>query len=352
MFQNTDTVIVLFFWLPDEKLQKKLKEGLASAKNLKLLFPPNSKEKKIVQQFCEKNAHKAHIMIGWRPKREWLWAAKDLQLYINPGTGVRGLIPLFKELNQERSVTLINGHGHAHLTAQHTIALLLALTNRIVSHHQWMKEGIWRTGDENSTSIPLYNRKIGLLGYGAINQRVHQLLTPFNTDVSILKRSWKENESYLDHDLMVKAQKFDSNQLHDFLQYIDTLILAVPHTAKTEGMIGAEELKLLGEQGLLVNVARGIVVEEKALFDALQNKTIAGAALDVWYNYRPETDAEGRQYPYEHPFHDLDNIVLSPHRAGSPFSELARWDELINNVLLFAEGKRNWKSIVSLEHGY
>lgn len=347
-----NTIHVLFLWSPNEALKEKLQKELKTAQNLKLWFPPSSKEKEGRNVFCEAHAHKAHIMIGWRPKKEWLQAAKNLKLVINPGTGVQQILPLIKEINQKRSVTLINGHGHAHLTAQHTLALLLALSNRVVPHHQWMTKGTWRTGDENSPSIPLYQRKIGLLGYGAINQNVHKLLAPFSNDFSILKRNWQK--PFPKNTLLQNIKQFNPKQLHDFLQYIDTLIIAVPQTVKTAGMIGAKELELLGKSGFLVNVARGIVVEEKALFEALQNKNIAGAAIDVWYDYRPKPDEEGRKYPYkpQFPFHELDNIVLSPHRAGSPFSEMARWDELIENVLDFAAGKRDLKNVVDLEEEY
>ncbi|MEZ4888945.1 MAG: NAD(P)-dependent oxidoreductase [Chitinophagales bacterium] len=341
---------VLFLWSPDKKLKTMLQTRLGVIPNLKFWFPTDSQEKKDMDKFCEQHATKAHIMIGWQPKKEWLWAAKNLQLFINPGTGIHHLLPMMKELNQERPVMLINGHGHAHLTAQHAVALLLSLSNQIVQHHQWMAEGIWRTGDENSPSMSIYKRKIGLLGYGAINQNVHQLLTPFGVEFSILKRNWKKQHP--ENDALQNVNKFTSEELHDFLQHIDTLIIALPHTSKTESMIGEAELKLLGERGLLVNVARGIIVQEKALFEVLQSKTIAGAAIDVWYNYKPNPDEQGRKYPYQFPFHELDNIVLSPHRAGSPFSETARWDELVNNVLSFAAGEQKLKNVVDLELEY
>lgn len=345
-----NSIHILFLWSPDETLKNKLQNGLSSASNLQLWFPPHTENKEHREKFCAEHAKKAHIMVGWRPKREWLWSAENLKLIINPGTGVQHILPLIRELNQKKAVTFINGHGHAHLTAQHTVALLLSLTNRIVPHHQWMTEGIWRTGDENSPSIPLYNRKIGLLGYGAINQNVHQLLSSFGMEFAILKRTWKE--PFEENSLLQKAKRYTPNELSDFLQYIDTLIIAVPQTEKTEAMIGEKELQLLGKNGLLVNVARGVIVEEKPLFEALQNQTIAGAAIDVWYNYRPKADEKGRKHPYQFPFHKLDNIVLSPHRAGSPFSEMTRWDELIDNILLFAAGDKNLKNVVDLVEGY
>ena len=111
-------------------------------------------------------------------------------------------------------------------------------------------------------------------------------------------------------------------------------------------------MDLLGENGLLVNMARGAVVDEKCLYQALKGKKILGAALDVWYNYQPEPDSEGRKHPSEYPFHTLDNVVLSPHRGASPFSDLKRWDEQIENITRFAKGRNDIMNIVNLEDEY
>jgi phosphoglycerate dehydrogenase-like enzyme len=112
------------------------------------------------------------------------------------------------------------------------------------------------------------------------------------------------------------------------------------------------ELERLGSTGLLVNVARGKVVNEYDLYKALENNVIAGAAIDVWYNYHPNPDNEGRSYPFSYPFHKLNNVILSPHRAASPFDDLERWDEVIENIERFAEGSRQFMNIVDLEKEY
>ena len=139
-----------------------------------------------------------------------------------------------------------------------------------------------------------------------------------------------------------------------FLREVDVLVVAVPLTAETDGMIGADQLLLLGDHGLLVNVARGAVVDERALYEALHSRTIAGAGLDVWYEYRPDETSDGRKYPYDgqYPFHELDNVVLSPHRAASPFDDLRRWDEVIENVRRVADGREDLLNLVDLERGY
>lgn len=117
-------------------------------------------------------------------------------------------------------------------------------------------------------------------------------------------------------------------------------------------MIKYKELKILGSNGLLVNVGRGEIIDEESLFVALRNKLITGAAIDVWYNYHPKSDEEGKKYPYNFPFHKLDNVVLSPHRGYSPFNDLKRWDEVIENIYRMAEGRNDFINIVNFDDEY
>ena len=117
-------------------------------------------------------------------------------------------------------------------------------------------------------------------------------------------------------------------------------------------MIGEKELQLLGKDGLLVNVARGEVVQEEALYNTLTNKLIQGAAIDVWYDYQPTPDANDKKFPYHFPFHELDNIVLSPHRAGSPKEALARFNDVIFNINQLATGSCNFVNVVDFSRGY
>lgn len=316
---------------------------LEKVANVKLIFPKDYSEKNLNKLVSE-----AEILIGWRPSKTLLYHAKNMKLFINPGAGIHHLIEIFREINKQRDVILINGHGNSYFVAQHTIALLLTLMNKIIFHHRWMSQGIWRTGDKEAASIPLRFRKIGLLGYGAINQKVHKMLSGFNNEFYILRRNWNKQSIVLP----TKITKFKPNQLHEFLDIIDILIIAIPVTSLTRNLIKQSELELLGSDSLLVNVSRGEVVNERDLFNALKNRKIVGAAVDVWYNYEPEADKYGKKYPYSFPFHELDNIILSPHRGYSPFNDLLRWDEIIETINKFAEGRRDFKNIVNLVEEY
>jgi phosphoglycerate dehydrogenase-like enzyme len=333
---------ILFIFRVRDELKKYIIEGLSFIRNLNLIFPEHENEEDLLEL-----APVADLIVGWRPTPELLEKATNLKVIINPGVGVQHHIKQYKDLYKTRGVTLINGHGNTYFTAQHAVALLLSLTNKVIQHHNWMVEGLWRRGDEFAKSIPLRNRRIGLLGYGAVNQKVHRFLAGFDVDFLILKRSWNGNEV-----LPTSATKYQPHELEKFLTESDILIVAVPQTDETNGMIGEKELGFLGPSGLIVNMARGAVIKEKALYDALSHHIIAGAAIDVWYDYQPESDAEGKKYPFHYPFHKLENIILSPHRGASPMDDLRRWDEVIDNIHRFAEGRVDFINVVDLERGY
>ncbi len=320
-----------------------MQENLSKIKDLNLIFP----EKAVEAEFL-KWAPNVQIIVGWRPSQELLEQAQHLQLFLFPGVGVQNLIDWFRDHGQQRGIVLVNSHGNSYLVAQHSVALLLALLNKIVPHHNWMKDGEWRKGDADAKTTLLRNRTVGFLGYGAINQQVHRFLAGFDVKFTGLRRSWRGKRE----PLPTVMKKYNPSQLNAFLDAIDTLLVAVPLTPETEGMIAYNELKRLGPEGVLVNVGRGAVINQKSLYQALKKNDIAGAAIDVWYTYQPEPDESGRKYPFEQPFHELDNIILSPHRAYSPADDLERWDEIIENIRRFAQGRTDFLSIVDLKRGY
>ncbi len=334
---------VLFIREHEERLKDYLRAGLDDIPGVEIIFPENEEEETLLE-----HAPEADVIVGWRPTPDLLAAAEKLRLFIMPGAGVQHLIEPFRELNREREVVLVNGHGNSYFTAQCTVALLLSLMTRIIPHHNAMAAGEWNRHFGDPETIPLLRRKVGLLGYGAVNRKVHRFLAGFDVEFAVLRRDWARQTE----ELPTAVTEYKPEQLPEFLEAIDILIIAVPLTAETEGFIGSEELALLGSEGLLVNVSRGKVVDEESLYIALRDGVIAGAALDVWYEYSPEEDENGKKYPTNFPFHELGNVVMSPHRAASPFSDLERWDEVTENIRRFAADRADFLNIVDLERGY
>jgi phosphoglycerate dehydrogenase-like enzyme len=340
---SVNEITVCFISAVSKDVQYYLSENLKKLPNVEMIFPEDTSEESLL-----KIVPNADILIGWRPSKAILDRATKLKIFINPGAGVNHLLQLFTKLNKKRKILLINGHGNSYFVAQHAVALLLTLMNKTIPHHIWMKEGRWRTGDDDAASIPLRSREIGLLGYGAINQKVHRFLSGFDVKFHILRNDWNK----LNNELPTPIKQYNFNQLHDFLKEIDILIVAVPVTTLTSGLINTKEISLLGSKGLIVNVSRGEIINQEDLYTTLKNRIILGAAIDVWYDYHPKPNEKGVKRPYNFPFHTLDNIILSPHRAYSPFSDLLRWNEVVENITRMAKGNENLINIVNLEKEY
>jgi phosphoglycerate dehydrogenase-like enzyme len=336
---------VLFIWKVRDELQDYLNSHLGEHENINLIFLEDEELEKL-----DEYAVDADIIIGWRPKQEMLDKAERLKLFINPGVGVQHLIEMFKELNHDREqpIILANGHGNTYFTAEHAVALLLSYSNRIVLHDRWMRDGLWRKGDKEAASIPIKNKNIGLLGYGAINKKVHQFLSGYDVEFSILRNNWSKDTDYK---YPTTYSKYNSDQLDQFLSAVDILMIALPQTSRTINLIGQKEFKMMKENLILITVARGTVINQEAFYDALSSNKIRGAAIDVWYNYTPD-EVDGKKFPFDFPFHELDNVIMSPHRAASPFSDLDRWYEVVDNILICAQGSNRFINQVNLDEEY
>jgi phosphoglycerate dehydrogenase-like enzyme len=105
----------------------------------------------------------------------------------------------------------------------------------------------------------------------------------------------------------------EKKDLEKVIKESDFIVVAVPLTRETKGLIGGKELKLMKGK-YLINISRGVVIDEKALFESLKEGILAGAAIDTWYQY--PTSREKEILPSKYDFHKLNNIVMSPHTAG------------------------------------
>ena len=177
------------------------------------------------------------------------------------------------------------------------IGILFGLLRRIPQAQEFVKSAAWSKGPFTITST-LAGKCVGIAGMGRIGQDLAKRLEPFKVRIAYTGPTQKELPYQYFPDIQSLAKECDA------------LFLACPASPETEKMINAEVLEALGSKGYLINIARGSVVDEAALLVALQQKKIAGAALDVFEN-EPNPNAE---------FLNIDNVLLTPH-IGSATSE-------------------------------
>jgi phosphoglycerate dehydrogenase-like enzyme len=177
----------------------------------------------------------------------------------------------------------------------------------------------------------LAGKTLGILGYGRIGQALARRARAFDMSVCAIRRdvvrSGDDELSFLG----------GPDALDEVLRRADYLAVTLSLNEETRGLLGARELGLMKPTARLVNVARAEIVDEDALYRALADRRIAGAALDVWYRYPKEP---GPTLPARRPFHELDNVLMTPHVSGWTEGMLeARATLIAENIRRAARGE-------------
>lgn len=203
---------------------------------------------------------------------------------------------------------LCNCFGHENAIAEYVFAALLARHVPLHEADRDLRQQKWTfwAGQPNALRTELGAQTLGLVGYGHIAQALAARGKAFGMRVLAANRSPV-------HDALVD-QAFSLNELHQMLAHVDVLVVTLPLTPQTTGLIDASALQAMAAHALIVNVGRGPVVQEQALFEALQKQQIAGAILDTWYQYPSPTQATGE--PSRFDFASLRNVVMTPHMSG------------------------------------
>jgi phosphoglycerate dehydrogenase-like enzyme len=309
--------------------------------NVHIVHPPEGE----ARQLLEKSLHpdltisygddlppgrKIDILVAGRPPKEHVDLSPPLQALIIPWAGIpTGTRKLMEDYPE---IPVFNLHHNAVPTAELALALLLAAAKKVLVYDQALRSNDWRLRYQPDDTILLQGKQALILGYGEIGRRIARVLQALNIEVSAIRR---HGSGELEEGVRV----YSPRELDGLLSEADILILALPLTAETRGLIGEERLELLPEKAVLVNVSRGPIIDQKALYQALRSGALGGAGLDVWYHY-PKTPEDRRETPpADYPFQSLENVVLSPHRGGkSPSIESLRMEALAASLNQAAEG--------------
>jgi lactate dehydrogenase-like 2-hydroxyacid dehydrogenase len=204
--------------------------------------------------------------------------------------------------------------------ADTAIGLLLGTIREFYDAEKWLREGRWaKEGDYPLTPASLRDRSIGIMGMGRIGQAIGRRLEAFGRPLGYWARNRQEAVPYRYYrDLIAMARD------------VDTLIAILPGGPATNNIVNAAVLEALGPRGIFINVARGSVVDEPALIEALKARKILRAGLDVF-----------RAEPNINPaFFALDNVTLVPHIGSASIHTRSRMGQLVvDNLLAFAAGK-------------
>jgi phosphoglycerate dehydrogenase-like enzyme len=234
--------------------------------------------------------------------------AARLKLVQVPGAGLdridRSALP--------HRALLANAYGHEAGIAEYVIGAILTLTREFGRLDKALRLGDWQSQWAVGVAPPpvwaeLAGKTIGILGYGRIGRDVARRARAFDMQVCAIRRHFAQSaEDNL-------AWLGGPDLLDEVLRQSDYVVIAMPATPETTRRIGYRELGLMKPSAFLINVARAEIVDEGALYDALSRRSIAGAALDVWYRYPREP---GHAMPATRPFHELPNVLMTPHIAG------------------------------------
>lgn len=268
----------------------------------------------------------ADVLMAWKITEEEFHEAEKLK-WIH--TGMAGLTWLLIPPVVESDVLVSNSRGvHPPIMGEHAMALMLAFARRLHDCMDFQRRSVWgRT--EIYNRVPSFDgltgKTVGIVGYGAIGREVARRARSFDMKVIGFKRDLDQATEFAD-------ALYAPNCLDELLSEIDYLVIAAPLTEDTQEMIGREQFEKMKTSSVLINLARGEIVDQKAMIDALEAEQIAGAGLDVFV---PDPLPDG------HPLFNVKNVILTPHVSGTDPKMWQRiTDIFVENIRRFREGER------------
>jgi D-2-hydroxyacid dehydrogenase (NADP+) len=286
----------------------------------------------------ETHLHDAEILFAFSLRSEQFRSAQNLRWIHAPTAAVHQL--RFPELVQSQVVLTNAREVHGPVVAEHVIALVFALAKKIPQaallqrKKVWGQDAIW---NEGSRPREVAGATLGLIGVGSIGRHVAKKAAALGMRViAVREHPDKEKPEGVD-------TTWPASHLDDLLRESDYVVVAAPLTSATRGLINAARLAKMKPDSYLINVARGPHVDESALADALSQRRIAGAALDVF---------EHEPLPADSPLWELENLLITPHTAGLTEKLWDRHYELFSENLHRYLARKPLLSIVDKHRGY
>lgn len=280
------------------------------------------------QEFTELAATADVIVGGNIPLEHWP-AVPKLKLFQIPWTGYNFTTPA----RMPSGVAVANCYEHETAIAEYVLLAILewqlGLSKMDQSFRKTGWNGLYPGGGKFHGEVR--GSTLGIVGYGHIGEEVAKRAAPFGIRTIGTRRQQVPTPPELDW-------LGTESQLPELLSQSDFVLVACDLNDATANLFNQTTLAMMKNTGVLINVSRGGVVDEEALYNALKTHSIGGAVIDVWYNYNQP--GEDDVWPCNLPFQDLDNVILSAHESGSTKQLLQRrWEAVANNVRRVMNGE-------------
>jgi phosphoglycerate dehydrogenase-like enzyme len=272
------------------------------------------------------------VLVSMGFTREMAEAGRRLRLIQVPGAGLDRI----DRSALRPGMHLANAYGHEAGIAEYVIGAMISLTRSFGRIDAKLRSGEWESQWAVGAPAPplwpeLTGKTLGILGFGHIGEALARRARAFDMKVCAIRRQ-AQSEPQDDLSFVGGPERLD-----EVLRRSDYLVVTLSLSPETSNLLDAQRLQIMKPTAYLINVARAEIVEETALYRALASGGLAGAALDVWYRY-PTTP--GMALPETQPFHELGNLIMTPHVSGWTEGMLAARAKLIaDNIERIARGE-------------
>jgi phosphoglycerate dehydrogenase-like enzyme len=233
-----------------------------------------------------------------------------------------------------RGVAVCNAFGHETAITEYVLMTMLVWSHRF---HEIAEEFRTRSSWRPSSIMSgpphgeILGKTVGIVGLGRVGREVARRAAAFGCRILAANRSPRAAGDGVE-------RVFPLGEIDRLLPACDFVVLATALGPETERLIDARRLALMKRSAFLINIARGAVIDEEALYCALRDRAIGGAAIDVWWQYPSAAEPQCR--PSRFPFHELPNVIMTPHCSGWTDGMVARrWAEIAENIDRFVRGE-------------
>ena len=256
-------------------------------------------------------------------------AAPKLRLLQVPLAGTDGI----DVSSLPRGVTLCNAYGHEPALGEFAIMMMLAWRHRLFDIATSFREGSWSWSPMVGGAVrgEIGGQTVGVVGLGHIGREVAWRAAGLGCRVLAVNRTMREKPASVEH-------LFSWTELDRMLGECDIVVLSCALTPETTALIDGRRLAAMKPSAFLINLARGPIAEEEALYRALRDGVISGAALDTWWRYPSAGDPAPR--PSRYPFHELPNVIMTPHCSPRTDGTIERRScDVARNIDRFVRGE-------------